>query len=61
MKMVQDLSRYSDKAIDSLIEQAPGTPFKDETGMVVGTVISAKRVSETRLVQFEVAPLKEVM
>lgn len=54
MKVVQDLTRYSEKAINQFINDAVGRPFKNEQGEVIGVVESCKRVSETRLVQINV-------
>lgn len=58
MKFELNFPNYSEKALEQIVENAPGKPFFDQYGdnrKQIGTVISASRVDSSNTISFEVA------
>lgn len=45
---------FSDKSLNDVVKNAPGKPFVNEKAEKVGTIISAKRVEDSKTIELEV-------
>jgi hypothetical protein len=48
-------SDYSKQALEQVVEQAPGKPFRNEKGEVIGDIESATLIKGTKTIEFTIA------